>query len=229
MKHKYTTHKEFSNLHTMEYSNGAMTQQEIEDLLAGLPDFDDSHHMETPSTSTPIQCPAMEMPSTTVPIDYPTMEMPSTTTPINVPSMEMPSDVIIMKEKLIHLKEEEMLSNEELASISNNITYFSEEDLHHIPNVYCRGNTFYPKQLAREVMTSMKIFCSMCNVSLATVLQPFLTEQSIGCYCKNAGCGNMCTRKRRFGEFTCSRHVKNKTTSYDYTCNMLNTACADKN
>lgn len=135
--------------------------------------------------------------------------------------IEVPATVMQIKNKLLHVGDDGLIDNSDLQSIINNIMFFDDTELELIPNIFCRGSTFYPKQLAREVMSSLKIMCRLTGTSIRTILPAFLTEQSIQCYCHNAGSGGMCTRKRRFGEFTCSRHVKCKQTSMEYVMGMF--------
>lgn len=113
-----------------------------------------------------------------------------------------------VRQRLYNLGPQENLDNSELAVVADNIYAFSQEDLMNIPNVYIRGNTHYPLQMAREVMTAVKMASTLGGCSLHQILPPFLTEDHCQCYCTvKAASGMMCSRKRRIGETTCSRHV----------------------
>lgn len=125
--------------------------------------------------------------------------------PLQLPAL---TPVEAVRHRIYTLGPQENLDNPELAVVADNIYAFTQEELMNIPNVYIRGNTHYPLQMAREVMTALKMAATLGGCSLHQILPPFLTEDHCQCYCTvKAASGMMCSRKRRIGETTCSRHV----------------------
>lgn len=161
----------------------------------------------------------------TSPPDLPAQEMPSVPLPnaLAPVTFTFPSPIDILRNKLWTMSPNDSLTNEELALVASNIYAFTQEDLLRIPNIYLRGNTHYPLQLAREVMTSLKMVTGMTGMSLHAILPPFLTEAHCNCYCTNKHDRSQCTRKRRIGEVTCSRHLQCVETVAGYVFKMQQT------
>lgn len=130
------------------------------------------------------------------------------------------SAVDAMKAKLWTMSSDDTLTNDELSFIADNILSFTREDLYRLPNIYIRGNTHYPIQLSCETATVLKMVASMTNTSLHAILPPFLKEFHCNCYCLNKNDGQVCTRKRRFGQTTCSRHIHTSSDVPQYVFKM---------
>lgn len=122
-----------------------------------------------------------------------------------------PEQVFAIQKKLLDLKEDELLANADLEIIANNIDCFSNDELHRIPNVWCKGQGAAATKAACEQMIMLKIVSCQVGIPLGTVIKPFLTHKWCACKCSNSTGSRKdqkCARERCPGSLTCSRHSK---------------------
>ena len=131
--------------------------------------------------------------------------------PFALQSQLFPTEVINIQQKLLCLREEELLANADLENIAKYIDYFTNEELNRIPNVWCKGQGAAAGKAACEQMIMLKMVSCQVGIALSTVIKPFLTHEWCACKCSNltgSRKDQKCARERCPGSLACSRHSK---------------------
>ena len=144
-------------------------------------------------------------------------------TPVYIVYDPVLANVKTIKEKLMNYIEGVFLPNQDLVFIADNAHLFDEEDFLRIPHIFVRGETHYPKQFAMEMAINLKVISSTHGIPLKDLMKPYLSDDHCKCFCENKTNNHGCTRKRRWGCFTCSRHKDDEqgTDGYMYARKML--------
>jgi hypothetical protein len=128
--------------------------------------------------------------------------------------------VAAVRQRLYSLAPGELLQNTDLESIAHRIDLFTYEEFEKIPNIYIRGETHYPQQFACEMAVTLKTISKTWGLDIKALMLPYLTSSHCKCYCEKKDNGQQCTRKRRWGCFSCSRHKDAAMDSLEYAKKM---------